>query len=155
MGERLKNKVAIITGGASGIGRETAMRFAAEGARVTVADRNHDMGEETARLVTEQGGESQFVPVDVSKVDQVQDMVKRTEERFGGVNVLVNAAAVLIRTPPLAAALGLDHVDEPEGALLLLQVRDSCDASQRRRVDSQHHLASRTAGLRDVPSVCR
>lgn len=102
MGERLKNKVAIITGGASGIGRETAVRFGLEGARVTVADRNRDMGEETARLVAEQGGESQFVPVDVSKGDQVQDMVKQTEERFGGVNVLVNAAAVLIRTPPLA-----------------------------------------------------
>ena len=102
MGDRLENKVAIITGAASGIGRETALRFAREGARVTLADRNRDGGEKTRSLVEGAGGEAHFVPVDVSKVDQVEEMVEQTVERFGGLDVLVNAAAVLIRTPPLA-----------------------------------------------------
>ena len=102
MGDRLENKVAIVTGAASGIGRETALRFAREGARVTLADRNRDGGEKTQSLVEGAGGEAHFVSVDVSKVDQVEEMVEKTVERFGGLDVLVNAAAVLIRTPPLA-----------------------------------------------------
>ena len=102
MTDRLNNKVAIITGGSSGIGRQTALRFAREGAPVTIADRNRRMGEETLRLVEEVGGDALFVPVDVADPAQVGRMVERTVERFGRLDVLVNAAAILIRTPPLA-----------------------------------------------------
>ena len=102
MTDRLNNKVAIITGGSSGIGRQTALRFAREGASVAIADRNRRMGEETLRLVEEAGGDALFVPVDVADPAQVGRMVERTVERFGRVDVLVNAAAILIRTPPLA-----------------------------------------------------
>ena len=102
MTDRLNNKVAIITGGSSGIGRQTALRFAREGASVTIADRNRRMGEETLRLVEEAGGDALFVPVDVADPVQVGRMVEQTVERFGRVDVLVNAAAILIRTPPLA-----------------------------------------------------
>ena len=102
MTDRLKDKIAIITGGSSGIGRQTAIRFAQEGASVVVADRNRRMGEETLRLVEEAGGEAIFVPVDVADPEQASRMVDHAVERFGRVDVLVNAAAILIRTPPLA-----------------------------------------------------
>ncbi len=102
MADRLKDKMAIITGGSSGIGRQTALRFVGEGASVAIADRNRRMGEETLRLVQEAGGDAIFVPVDVADPDQVARMVGQTVERFGRLDVLVNAAAILIRTPPLA-----------------------------------------------------
>ena len=102
MTDRLKDKVAIITGAASGIGRQTALRFAQEGARVVVSDRNRSGGEETQRLLKEAGSDALFVPVDVSKSDQVENMVKQAVSQFGRLDVLVNAAAVLILTPPLA-----------------------------------------------------
>ncbi len=102
MADRLKDKIAIITGGSSGIGRQTALRFVGEGASVAIADRNRRMGEETLRLVQEAGGDATFVPVDVADPEQVERMVGQTVERFGRLDVLVNAAAILIRTPPLA-----------------------------------------------------
>ena len=71
MTDRLKDKVAIVTGAASGIGRETALRFVGEGARVVVADRNRAGGEETQRQARELGTGVLSVPVDVSKEDQV------------------------------------------------------------------------------------
>ena len=102
MAGRLDGKVAIITGGASGIGRDTVLRFVQEGASVVMADRNRVGGEETRHLAQALGPDVIFVPVDVSKPDQVQAMVEAATARFGRLDVLVNAAAVLIRTPPLA-----------------------------------------------------
>ena len=102
MSQRLKDKIAIITGASSGIGRETAIRFVKEGAAVVVADRNRRGGEETEALLREFGPDSMFVPVDVSKAHETQDMVQATIARFGRLDVLVNAAAVLILTPSLA-----------------------------------------------------
>ena len=69
---------------------------------MAIADRNRRMGEETLRIVEEAGGEALFVPVDVADPAQVSSMVEQTVERFGRVDVLVNAAAILIRTPPPA-----------------------------------------------------
>ena len=99
---RLEDKVAIITGGATGMGRAAALLFASEGARVTVADCNVPEGRRTAAMVGEAGGESLFVETDVSKAALVSDMVDRTVRQFGCLDVLVNNAGILIRTPPLA-----------------------------------------------------
>ena len=110
---RLQDKVAIVTGGSSGIGRVVALRFIQEGAKVVVADRNRAAGEETERMALEYGPNVAYIPMDVSKPDQVEGVVEATVERFGRLDVLVNAAAILIRTPPLA------EVDERDWDLMM------------------------------------
>ena len=94
IGDRLKGKVAIITGAASGMGRATALRFVQEGAQVVVADQNQSAAEETLRLIQDAGGEALFTPVDVVNAAQVQRMVQTTLDHFGRLEVLVNAAAI-------------------------------------------------------------
>lgn len=92
---RLKNKVAIITGAASGIGRAIAQVFAQEGAKVVVADINDEGGRETVKLIGSSGGEARFLHADVSISGDVRDMVQQTIRWFDGVQVLVNNAAYL------------------------------------------------------------
>jgi 3-oxoacyl-[acyl-carrier protein] reductase len=89
---RLRDKVAIITGAASGIGRATAILFAQEGAKVVVADVNDDGGKETVSLITKQGGEAIFVHTDVTKFDQSEELIKFAVQEFGGLHILVNNA---------------------------------------------------------------
>jgi NAD(P)-dependent dehydrogenase (short-subunit alcohol dehydrogenase family) len=98
---RLEDKVAIVTGGASGIGRATCYRFLQEGAKVVVADRNLAGAEETRGLMEGTDENSSVVSVDVSNASQVRHMVDDTVAKFGRVDLLVNGAAILIRTPPL------------------------------------------------------
>src|SRR3982075_4646184 len=78
-----QNKVAIVTGGTSGIGRAAALAYVREGARVVVAGRRAAEGEETVRLLRAEGGEGLFVSTDVSKAVQVKELVERTLEKFG------------------------------------------------------------------------
>ena len=108
MAGRLENKVAIVTGGGSGIGRATCQRFLREGARVVVADRNRAGAEETCRLMESTDRDSAVSVVDVSKADQVEHMVIETVSKFGTLDVLVNGAGILIRTPPL---IDVDELD--------------------------------------------
>ena len=89
---RLKGKVAVITGGASGIGRETARRFAEEGARVCVADLADGLGQAAAAEL-----DGLYVNADVTDPDHVQRMYRETAERFGGIDILFNNAGI---SPP-------------------------------------------------------
>ncbi len=98
---RLKDKVAIVTGAASGIGQAIAQVFAKEGAKVVVNDINDKGGEATVKSITDCGGEALFVHADVSNSGEVRNMVKVTLEKFGGINVLVNNAAYLINCRPV------------------------------------------------------
>ena len=91
---RLKDKVAIVTGGASGIGRAICEVFAEEGARLAIADIDTQGGEETVRRVRAEGGEAIFVETDVSREAEVEAMVTQTAAAYGAVNILVNDAAV-------------------------------------------------------------
>jgi len=74
---RLANKVAIVTGGASGIGRATALTFAREGAKLVIADMNADGGHQTVHMITENGGEAIFVRTDVSQAVEVQALISQ------------------------------------------------------------------------------
>jgi len=98
---RLQDKVAIVTGGASGIGRAICRRFSREGARVMVADRNIAGAEETLSLLDAAPDTATTIDVNISDASQVERMVHETVTRFGRLDVLVNGAAILIRTPPL------------------------------------------------------
>ena len=92
---RLDGKVAVITGAGSGMGRVAAQMFAAEGAKVVVAEFAADAGEETVRQVTDAGGEASFVKTDVSREDDARAMVDHAVERFGRLDVLYNNAGIM------------------------------------------------------------
>lgn len=96
---RLADKVAIVTGAGSGIGKATALLFAKEGARVVVADINLENGEKTVAVINEADGKAHFIPVDVTRPNQVEEMVGRTVETFGRVDILVNCAGILHMSP--------------------------------------------------------
>jgi dihydroanticapsin dehydrogenase len=93
---RLKDKVAVVTGGGHGIGRATCERFVKEGAAVVVAELEPNAAEEVAAALRSQGGRSIAVPTDVADEASVQRMATEAERAFGLVNVLVNNAAAFI-----------------------------------------------------------
>lgn len=93
---RLENKVAIVTGGSAGIGRETAFLFSREGARVVIGDYNEAAGRETVRMIEESGGSGLFTHTDVSNPNEVQAMVESALKEYGGIHILFNNAGILV-----------------------------------------------------------
>jgi NAD(P)-dependent dehydrogenase (short-subunit alcohol dehydrogenase family) len=91
---RLQDKVALITGAGSGIGRETALLFASEGAAVVVVDINDEAGEITAQMVRDGGGQAASVRADVSKATDCEQMIRMAETTFGKLDVLFNNAGI-------------------------------------------------------------
>ena len=96
---RLSDKVTIVTGGASGIGRAICELFAQEGASLVVADTDSKEGQETVRRIKSTGGEAVFVQTDVSKEPAVEEMVRATVSAYGTINILVNNAAAFVFLP--------------------------------------------------------
>ncbi|WP_454190831.1 SDR family NAD(P)-dependent oxidoreductase [Paenibacillus sp. Marseille-Q7038] len=88
--ERVQGKVAIITGGASGIGLATAQTLAKEGAKVVIADFNLKGAEEAAQEIVNQGGEAIGIFLDASKLESIKETVDKTVEKYGTVNILFN-----------------------------------------------------------------
>jgi NAD(P)-dependent dehydrogenase (short-subunit alcohol dehydrogenase family) len=99
---QLEGKVAIITGGGSGIGHATALAFASEGAKVVVADWDVESGEQTANEISLSGAQATFVRMDVSNSQDVRRTVETALELHGQIDVLCNNAGVLCLTPSLA-----------------------------------------------------
>lgn len=94
---RLKGQVAVITGGNSGIGRATALAMAREGAKVVVAARDKNKGEDTVGAIRKAGGDACFVPTDVTRERQVARLVARTVGRYSKLTLLFNNAGVFLK----------------------------------------------------------
>ncbi|PGL71415.1 SDR family oxidoreductase [Bacillus sp. AFS055030] len=92
-------RVAVITGGASGIGKETALKFARKGDQVVVADFNEELGKEVVDLIKAEGGEALFVKTDVSKFEDIESLVEKTVETFGRIDVMFNNAGIGANSP--------------------------------------------------------
>ena len=94
MPNNLQNKVSLVTGAASGIGRATALSFAKEGSKVVVSDVSSEGGEETASLIKDMGGESLFVHADVSRSDHVENLISTAITNYGRLDCSFNNAGV-------------------------------------------------------------
>lgn len=103
---RLENKIALITGAGSGIGRSTAQLFAKEGATVIVNDLSEENGRGTVELIEQEGGDAVFIQADVTDADSVKRMVEQVIERFARIDVLFNNAGI--------SGIGRLHELEPD-----------------------------------------
>ena len=93
---RLQDRVALITGAANGIGKETSLLFATEGARVVVTDVDDDAGVKVVDEITDSGGEAIFCHGDVSSADDCKQMIQSCEDQFGRLDVLFNNAGIML-----------------------------------------------------------
>jgi NAD(P)-dependent dehydrogenase (short-subunit alcohol dehydrogenase family) len=91
---RLEGKVAVITGGASGMGEETSKLFSREGARIIVADLQEEKGRKVVEAITGAGGEAAYVHADVSSGEDVQAMIRAAVDRWGGLDIIFNNAGI-------------------------------------------------------------
>ncbi|HEY0422177.1 MAG TPA: SDR family NAD(P)-dependent oxidoreductase, partial [Rhodopila sp.] len=105
-GNRLLGKVAIISGGASGIGAETARVFAAQGASVVLCDLQDDLGQMVAKEISDSGGTADYQTLDVCSEKQWIALVAATEQKYGKVNVLGNIAGISGRPPSMTVQTG-------------------------------------------------
>jgi NAD(P)-dependent dehydrogenase (short-subunit alcohol dehydrogenase family) len=94
MAGRLDGKVTLVTGGASGIGRATALACASEGARLIIADRHAEGGQQTVHMITENGGEATFVQVDVTQATEVEAMISTAVATYGRLDCAHNNAGI-------------------------------------------------------------
>ena len=90
----LQGKVALVTGGTSGIGRDTAVLFAKAGAKVVVSGRREPEGQETIELIRSADGEGLFVKADVSKAPEVEALIQKAVEKFGRLDIAFNNAGI-------------------------------------------------------------
>lgn len=94
--DRIKNKVAIVTGGASGLGRSSAMMLAREGAKMVITDLDEENGNEVVTSIKDEGGEAIFIKQDVSKEDEWDNVIRTTLKTFGKLHILANAAGIAV-----------------------------------------------------------
>jgi len=102
---RLKDKVAIVTGAGQGIGEEIVKTFGREGAKIVIAEINEETGPKVAEELNSSGIEAIFVKTDVSDEQNVKEMVRAAVEQFGGIDILVNNAAIAVRKSAIDTSL--------------------------------------------------
>jgi len=142
---RLRDKVALITGAGSGIGRESALRFASEGARVVAADVDEAAAKDTVAQIEAQGGEALCVRADVSQASDCERMVAAAEARFGRLQILFNNAGIM---------------DGRDDNAMATQLRNTAATHQRkgilhRRHDAPDPRSDDSLGARAGPSRMR
>jgi NAD(P)-dependent dehydrogenase (short-subunit alcohol dehydrogenase family) len=104
---KLKSKVAVITGGATGIGRVSSQLFAREGARIVIVDINQNGGNDTVDIIKESGGEAVFVHADISSVTEIEEMINRAVSTYGHLDIFFHNAGV-------AGPGSLESTSEPD-----------------------------------------
>lgn len=119
----LQDKVALISGGARGIGRATALLFAQEGARVAIADMNADGVNETAEMVRAQGGEALALTVDVSQASQVAAMTVAALDTFGRLDCAFNNAGVAPHNVDAGGAFTADWSEESFDRMIAINIK--------------------------------
>ena len=92
--KRVKNKVAIVTGGASGLGKSSAKLLAREGAKIVVSDIDEEGGKKVVQQIKEDGGEAIFIKQDVAKEDEWKNVIETTLETYGKLHILANSAGI-------------------------------------------------------------
>ncbi len=115
---RLENKTALITGAASGIGRQSALLFAREGARVVIVDLNKEQGKDTVAEIKASGGLAHFVRADVSRSHDCQQMILAAEKAFGALDILFNNAGVMLAEDDDAVATEEEICDRTQAVNL-------------------------------------
>jgi len=108
---RFKDQVVFITGGASGIGRSSAVQFASEGAMIAIGDWNLTGAEETVQIIEEEGGTARAWQLDVSNYDRVKEVVKEVQLVFGKIDIALNNAGIGGATPARTAEHTLEDWD--------------------------------------------
>jgi 3-oxoacyl-[acyl-carrier protein] reductase len=151
---RLKDKVAIVTGGGSGFGEGIARRFAAEGARVAVADIAAGNGERVAAAIGDAGGDAIFVRADVARAADVGAMVQATCDRFGRVDIMVNNAGYTHRNQSMLGVEeeAFDRIFAVNVKAIFLSARAVVPVFRRQGGGVILNTAS-TAGLRPRPGL--
>jgi NAD(P)-dependent dehydrogenase (short-subunit alcohol dehydrogenase family) len=114
MKKRLSGKVALVTGSTSGIGKAIVERFAEQGAKVVVTGRRQELGQRIVSEMNQAGGEARFFRADISNDQECEAIVQCVVETFGGLDILVNNAALLPRKPDGSMADGPLHITETE-----------------------------------------
>ena len=153
---RLQDRIAVVTGGSSGIGRGICLELAREGAKVAVADiqeapkigRFHETAPQppTAEIIAEEGGEALFVETDVADEKAVEKLIARSVERFGGVDILVNNAGIIIlgeQPRTIRRGVGPGRGGQSALGLPLDQICRALSAKIRGRAHRQHCLGPR------------
>ncbi|MEM7033846.1 MAG: glucose 1-dehydrogenase [Chloroflexota bacterium] len=94
MASSFKDRIGLVTGGASGIGRATALSLGEEGAVVVISDISPDTGQQTAQQIEDQGGQAQFIQTDVSQIDAVEQLISTIVDTYGRLDIAINNAGI-------------------------------------------------------------
>ena len=155
----LSGKTVIVTGGASGIGEAAAVLYAKEGCRVVISDLNEEKGNKLAEQIKQAGGKAIFVRADVSKPTDCEELVRKTVENFGSVDIAFNNAGIGGENNPVAD-MSIESWDKTiavnlSSVFYCMKGRDTANAKTRQGVHRKQFIYSRAGRFRKRRGVCR